>query len=157
MNVYLISGLGADRRIFGKLKFPENTVINHIDWIPPQPKEKLANYAQRLSEIIDPSKPFAIIGVSFGGMIAVEIAKVLSPVVTIIISSSLKSSHLPISYQLAGKLNLLPLIPASLLKSSNKLTQNYFFGIKTAVEKKLLSKIVNDTDAQFLNGLLGLF
>lgn len=155
MNVYLISGLGADKRIFKKLKFPENTVINHIDWIPPKSRESLANYAHRLSEIINTSKPFALLGVSFGGMIAVEIAKILSPLTTIIISSSLKSSHLPLSYQLAGKLNLLSLIPAGLLKSSNKITQNYYFGVKTAEQKKLLNQIVNDTDSHFLKWAIG--
>lgn len=155
MNVYLISGLGADKRIFKKLKFPENTVINHIDWIPPQSRESLANYAHRLSETINTRKPFALIGVSFGGMIAIEIAKILSPVITIIISSSLKSSQLPLSYQLAGKLNLLSLIPTFLLKSSNKLIQNYYFGVKTVEEKKLLNQIVSDTDSHFLKWAIG--
>jgi hypothetical protein len=155
MNVYLISGLGADKRIFGKLKFAENIVINHVDWIIPKPKESLVSYAHRLSEIIDTSQPFAIIGVSFGGMLAVEIAKLLSPAITIIISSTLKSNHLPQTYQVAGALNLLRFIPAGFLKTSNQLTQNYYFGVKTAEEKKLLNQIIKDTDTHFLKWAIG--
>ena len=88
-------------------------------------------------------------------MIAVEIAKILTPVVTIIISSTMISAQLPGLYRLAGKLGLLKLIPAKLLKSSNKLTQNYYFGTRSGSEKILLSKIIKDTDPYFLKWAIG--
>lgn len=75
MNVYFISGLGADKRIFSKLTLSAEFDIIHIDWIVPFSKETLVSYAKRLSKVIDVNNPFALIGVSFGGMIAVEIAK----------------------------------------------------------------------------------
>ena len=149
MNAYFISGLGADKRIFSKLKLSEKINIIHVDWINPDRNETLEAYSKRLSRIIDTSQPFALVGVSFGGMIAVEIAKILTPVVTIIISSTMISAQLPGLYRLAGKLGLLKLIPAKLLKSSNKLTQNYYFGTRSGSEKILLSKIIKDTDPYF--------
>jgi len=124
MNTYFISGLGADKRIFSKLKLDEKINIIHIDWITPNKNESLVSYTQRLYSVIDLSQPFALVGVSFGGMIAVEIAKLLNPTTTIIISSTMLSAHLPALYRFAGKLGLLKFIPARLLKSSNKLTQN---------------------------------
>lgn len=150
MNTYFISGLGADQRIFSKLKLSEKIKIIHIDWIDPQKNEPLEAYAERLSRIIDTSKPFALVGVSFGGMIAVEMAKLLKPVATIIISSMVLRSHLPALYRFAGKLRLLNLIPAKLLKASNKLTQHYYFGTKSTGEKALLNRIIKDTDPYFL-------
>ncbi|WP_175635166.1 alpha/beta hydrolase [Pedobacter ghigonis] len=155
MNAYFISGLGADKRIFSKLKLNEKINIIHIDWIEPKKNETLATYALRLSEVIDTSQPFALVGVSFGGMIAVEIAKILAPVVTVIISSTMISSQLPGLYRFAGKLGLLKFIPARLLKSSNKLTQNYYFGTRSGSEKILLSKIIKDTDPYFLKWAIG--
>ena len=155
MNTYFISGLGADKRIFSKLKLDEKINIIHIDWIDPVKNESLAAYAERLSKVIDKSQPFALVGVSFGGMIAVEIAKLLKPATTVIISSTMLSMHLPAPYRFAGKLGLLKLIPARLLKSSNKLTQNYYFGTQSSSEKTLLSKIIKDTDPYFLKWAIG--
>ncbi|QIL42466.1 alpha/beta hydrolase [Pedobacter sp. HDW13] len=155
MNTYFISGLGADKRIFSKLKLNEKINIIHIDWIDPKQNETLAAYAARLGGIIDTSQPFALVGVSFGGMIAVEVAKILAPIVTVIISSTMISSQLPGLYRFAGKLGLLKFIPAKLLKSSNKLTQNYYFGTRSGSEKVLLSKIIKDTDPYFLKWAIG--
>jgi len=155
MNTYFISGLGADKRIFSKLKLDEKINIIHIDWINPVKNESLATYAERLSKVIDKYQPFALVGVSFGGMIAVEIAKVLKPITTVIISSTMLSIQLPALYRFAGKLRLLNFIPARLLKSSNKLTQNYYFGIRSSSEKILLSKIIKDTDPYFLKWAIG--
>jgi len=135
MNVYLVSGLGADKRIFSKIGFDKKLNIVHLDWIPFDRKELMKDYAGRLSRAIDASKPFALIGVSFGGMIAVEIAKVLKPSVTIIISSTILSKHLPFVYKLVGKLGFLDIIPPHVLKASNNLTRNYFFGTKSSEEK----------------------
>jgi hypothetical protein len=150
MNAYFISGLGADRRIFSKIKIDSQINIIHIDWIPPKKEETLPHYAKRLSEIVNTDQPYILIGVSFGGMIAVEMAKILKPLLTIAISSTALSKELPILYRLAGKLKLIKLLPSRLIKSSNRLSQNFFFGVKTTAEKKLLSNIVNDTDPVFL-------
>lgn len=155
MNAYFISGLGADKRIFSRLKLDESIHIINVEWIEPLKNESLPAYAIRLSKVMDTTRPFALVGVSFGGMIAVEIAKVLNPTVTIIISSTLKASQLPATYRFAGKLDILKFIPAQWLKSSNKLTQNYYFGTKTSSEKVLLGKIVQDTDPDFLKWAIG--
>ncbi|MBB6238860.1 pimeloyl-ACP methyl ester carboxylesterase [Pedobacter sp. AK013] len=155
MNTYFISGLGADRRIFSKLKLNEKINIIHVDWLSPNKNESLASYAQRLSSTIDLTQPFTLVGVSFGGMVAVEIAKILKPTVTIIISSTMLAAQLPMLYRFAGKLGLLKLIPAKLLKSSNKLTQNYYFGTRSSSEKVLLGRIIKDTDPHFLKWAIG--
>jgi len=88
-------------------------------------------------------------------MIAVEMAKLLKPNVTIVISGTILSEDLPIIYKLAGKLGIIKFTPANILKSSNGLTQNYFFGTKLKEEKALLNEIVKDTDANFLKWAIG--
>ena len=65
------------------------------------------------------------------------------------------SIHLPALYRFAGSLGLLNIIPANLLKSSNKLTQNYYFGTRSGSEKTLLNKIIKDTDPIFLKWAIG--
>ncbi|HVG11799.1 MAG TPA: hypothetical protein VM843_02295, partial [Flavisolibacter sp.] len=75
VNVYFISGLGADCRIFKNLQLPPSYHAVHVEWIKPLVKESLAEYALRLSAAIDTTQPFGLIGLSLGGMIAVEISK----------------------------------------------------------------------------------
>ena len=156
MKVYFISGLGADKRIFSKIKLDEQFEIIHLDWIEYLKEDDLNSYAARLSREIDCANPFCIVGVSFGGMIATEIAKILDPKVTIVISSVIKETQLPWLYKFSGKLGLINVIPHTLLKASNKLTQNYYFGIKTEGEKDLLNKIIEDTNSKFLKWAIGI-
>ncbi|WP_421943391.1 alpha/beta fold hydrolase [Pedobacter sp.] len=155
INAYFISGLGADRRIFDKIKLDKSINIIHVNWIEPLSNESLPDYAKRLSKVIDQTSPFVLIGVSFGGMLSTEIAKICSPKATIVISTTILSNQLPRLYRFAGKLNVLKFIPAGILKSSNKLTQNYFFGVSNKEEKLLLTKIVNDTESNFLKWAIG--
>ena len=149
MNVYLLSGLGADKRVFSKLTFSEEYILNHIDWIAPAPEEKLINYARRLSKQIDETEAFILIGVSFGGMIAVEMCSFLKPKKVIIISSAATVEQIPWYYKLSGILNLHILIPTSFLKAPTLLTF-WFFGTKTKEQQYLLTEILKDTDGVFL-------
>lgn len=61
MNAYFISGLGADKRIFSRIKLDERIHVIHVEWIKPLKKESLPDYAKRLSEIVDVSSPFIFI------------------------------------------------------------------------------------------------
>jgi pimeloyl-ACP methyl ester carboxylesterase len=67
MTIYCISGLGADYRVFQKLVFPSDYHVVHVEWIQPEIRETLSSYALRLLKQIDNSKPFILIGLSFGG------------------------------------------------------------------------------------------
>lgn len=74
MNVYFISGLGVDERAFKNIILPENYSVHNIRWIELLEKESLESYSTRLIAQIDQQKPFALVGLSFGGMIAAEIS-----------------------------------------------------------------------------------
>ena len=49
MNVYFIRGLGADERVFTKLKLDPRLNVKYIKWVRPLKKESLQHYAARLS------------------------------------------------------------------------------------------------------------
>lgn len=86
INVYCIPGLGTNPVLFKYLDLPDFNII-FVQWLSPLKKETLPEYAMRLAKQIDTSRPFALLGVSFGGMCAIEIAKQLHPLKTILISS----------------------------------------------------------------------
>src|ERR1044071_3731439 len=85
--IYCISGLGADEKIFAKLQL-EGYELKHIPWLIPERTETIDAYARRMAASIKEDDPI-LIGVSFGGMIAIEIAR-QRPVQKLILISSIK-------------------------------------------------------------------
>ena len=85
-ELYLISGLGADKRVFDFLDLP-GFKIHHIEWVEPGDHETVENYAKRLLNQIRTVKPI-LIGLSFGGLIAIEIGKLMETEKIILISSA---------------------------------------------------------------------
>ncbi len=147
-DLFLLSGLGADKRVFDFLDFGGHK-IHHIVWINPLKNEPIQEYATRLCKQIHLANPI-LIGVSFGGMIAMEIGKIIQTEKIILISSARTKKDIPLSFKLAGKLKLHHTIPPSFVANNNPVT-NWLFGAKTTSEKELLSSILKDTDIQFSN------
>jgi esterase/lipase len=143
LKIYGISGLGADKRVFNFLKIDCEFIP--IDWIKPIKNESIENYSKRLSKVIETDSDFGILGVSFGGLIAVEISKFLNPKLTILISSAETKNELRAIYKLFGKTNIIKLIPNQLFNPP-RIAAHYLFG---ADNKKLLNEILDDTDLQF--------
>jgi len=146
-EVFLLSGLGADRRVFDFLDL-SNYKVTHVNWNAPLENEKIENYANRLLPQITGDRPI-LIGVSFGGIICVELGKLIETEKIILISSVKTKFELPLYFRIAGKLRFHKLIPGRLLKNVNALTY-WFFGVEEVKHKKLLKSIINDTDVLFL-------
>ncbi len=147
-KIYFISGLGADRRVFANLKI-DHPSQSHIEWEIPFKNESLQDYCKRLMAQMDLNSEIILIGVSFGGIIAQEITKII-PVRKIIIISSIKNnSEKDWQLRLSGKLSLHKVFPASVLKFLNKLTADYYFGIKSKDESLLLRRIIDDANPIF--------
>src|SRR5687768_45663 len=87
-EVYCISGLGADRRIFKHLHV-DRVNFNFIDWIPPKHGESMQSYARRLSRQLENTEAI-LLGVSFGGMMAIELSRIF-PVSGVVLISSIKT------------------------------------------------------------------
>ena len=94
INLYFLAGLGFDYRIFSNLELHSGK-IKHLSWLEPEDKENLDYYVKRVSEQIDKSKPFILIGHSFGGIIVQEISKIITPEKVIIISSVKSKEEIP--------------------------------------------------------------
>ena len=134
--IYCISGLGADERAFSKLKV-EGYQLEVIHWLQPKPGESLEDYAKRMRISITEENP-VMMGLSFGGMVCIEIAKQITVEKIIIISSIKTSMELPSWMKTVAKLKLNKILPLG----SSKLTepiQNHFLGISTSEEKKMVA------------------
>src|SRR5436190_20439215 len=107
--IYCISGLGADEKIFNNLELNGHD-LRHISWLKPNRKETIVEYAYRMREKIHDS-PTILLGVSFGGMIGIEIAKQIQIEKLIIVSSIKNGKELPAWMRLAGQLRLNKFLP----------------------------------------------
>lgn len=145
MKVYFISGMAADKRVFKYIQLPAGFEAVYLDWITPEKDDTLPSYAMRLATSINTNEAFALVGLSFGGMLAIEIAKQYHPATTILISSVPVANHLPGYFRVAGKMGLHKLVPVSWLKSSAAAKR--FFTREKNDDKKLLWQIINESDA----------
>jgi pimeloyl-ACP methyl ester carboxylesterase len=148
MKVYFLSGIGADHRLFVHLTLPPGFVAEYLNWIPHKDKETLQSYAARMAEGIDAKEPFVIIGMSLGGIIAVEIAKLTSPACTIIISSVPTDTQLPPFYRIATKMHLHRLIPATIYKLGTAVKN--FLTMKGKENRMLMRSIIWSGDDRFI-------
>ena len=146
-HIYIFSGLGADERVFKKLDF-SNYSTTHIKWVVPHKDERIEEYATRLLQQMPASNPI-LVGISFGGMMAVEVAKLIQTDRVVLISSAKTKFEIPLYYRWIGMLRVHRCIPVSILKTHNILT-NWFFGATTQGDKELLESILTDTDPTFL-------
>jgi hypothetical protein len=87
-RLILFSGLGLDARyVTPPFALPFELYVP--PWIDPLPNESLESYAQRIIPTlkIDESQEYYIGGVSFGGMVALEVSRHLNPRAVFLISS----------------------------------------------------------------------
>ena len=82
----LLPGLGADERLFTyqRERFPH---LEIPPWLPPERNETLPSYARRMASGLNVEAPVFLGGASFGGMLALEMAKLI-PVKAIFLISS---------------------------------------------------------------------
>jgi pimeloyl-ACP methyl ester carboxylesterase len=148
MTVYCISGLGADARVFQHLVLPGLTLV-HLPWITPVKAEPISAYAARMAAAIRHERPI-LMGMSFGGIMAIEIAKHL-PVHRLWLLSTVKQrSEMP-AYMRFGKwLPLhklfLPLNPQRWLGP----LENYNLGVENAEEYAMVADYRRSVDTTYL-------
>jgi len=94
MTVYAIPGLAATKELFADLKL-QNAKLVCLYWPKLNKGDTMKSYARKFTKQIDTSKPFILLGVSFGGMLCSELSQILNPVKTILISSCKCFNELP--------------------------------------------------------------
>lgn len=143
-DIYFISGLGADQRLFQYLNLP--TVTPHfIHWITPLQNESWESYAKRLTEQIRMPNP-TLIGMSMGGMMAIEISKIIPVRQVILISSAKTKKEIPFYFRLLRIFQGHRWIPYKFLVKLGLLFGGWLFGTTCKADKSLLNEIIYDTD-----------
>lgn len=147
MDIYCISGLGADERIFSRLRVP-GVRLHYLPWLIPHSDESIEAYALRMKAGIDGDRPI-LLGVSFGGMMAIEIAKYSIAATVILVSSIGHRQSLPRWMSICGRLGLNRLMSARPGKGLRWL-ENYYLGVETAEDANLAEQFRRKADPHYL-------
>lgn len=150
-KAYIFSGLGSDKRAFGDIGF-EFMNVEFMEWLTPHKNETIESYALRYIKLIDTKNPI-LIGLSFGGVLAIEIAKKMQVEKVILLASIKTKFERPKKFKGLLKLAINGVVPISLLNHHN-FVMDRVFGVKNKADKKLLKAILEDTDVHFIKWAL---
>ncbi len=151
ISVYFVPGLATGTRIFENIKLPENIFeIHFLEWLIPESyNESLEHYAKRMSKNITHQNPI-LIGVSFGGILAQEISKII-PVKKIILISSIKhQNEMPKRLNWTFKTRFYKLFPSKTISKFNK-DSKYFINDSIKKKAQLIDKYFQAKDEKYLN------
>jgi pimeloyl-ACP methyl ester carboxylesterase len=148
MKVYFISGLGADRRVFRHIRVPDAYEAVYLEWLRPGKDESLPAYAARMAGQVDTSEPFYILGLSLGGMIASEIARMHPNGKLILLASIPHARHLPGYYRWMQRILLHKLVPVGAIKTGVYLRR--YFTTESKEDKDMLRNMIRDADPYFI-------
>jgi pimeloyl-ACP methyl ester carboxylesterase len=113
-TIYLIPGVGANDKIFQNLDLPDAEIV-HLKWPRHKKKESIQDYVKKLlPQIRKDTKP-VLIGMSFGGIVATELAKLINPHKVILISTIKTYHERPFKIMFMNSVKFHRLIPGKLV------------------------------------------
>lgn len=144
-------GLAASSTIFENIQLPEDHFeMFFLEWFLPTEKEEIEQYALRMTQKIKHENP-VLIGVSFGGVLVQEMAKIIQTNKVIIISSVKTNKEFPSRFKIARNTKAYKLIPTQLLADIEKLVK-YAFGDNIVAKRlKLYEKYLSVRDKHYLD------
>lgn len=152
-------GMAANCDIFEKISLERSKFnLHYIEWLEPEINEPLEAYCTRIARKITTPNPI-LIGVSFGGIIVQEIAKIIHVEKVIIISSVKDPSEFPKRIIWAKKWKLYRFFPTSYINLFENLTKKLVSSKKIhnrieMYQKYLSVRSVNYLDWAFKNVIL---
>jgi alpha/beta superfamily hydrolase len=121
-----------------------------LEWFLPIENESIESYALRMTQKITHDNP-VLIGVSFGGVLVQEMAKIIQTDKVIIISSVKTNKEFPSRFKIARNTKAYKLIPTQLLADIEKLVK-YAFGDNIVAKRlKLYEKYLSVRDKHYLD------
>ena len=143
-RLFFISGLGANERAFSNINNldVESTVVK---WMKNEPEETLEEYAHKVIDKYSITRDDGVAGLSFGGLLAQEIAYILKMDKVILISSFRDKGDLKPILKFGLKHRLDKWIPPFNIPILNSVIINYL-NSETASSKPLLDEMLNQTD-----------
>lgn len=152
-TIYCISGLGADEGVF---QYLDLSFVNpvFIQWIKPEKDETMKHYALRLKQHYIHEEDPVILGLSLGGMMATEIAKMFPNARVIIISSAKTKKEIPFYFKTFRYLPLYKTLPDWYMRQHSAL-RVFFLGTKNERSLNYIKHAAKHADGYFYRWAIG--
>jgi pimeloyl-ACP methyl ester carboxylesterase len=148
-DILLFPGMGVDARMFAELK-RRIRGLEVAPWNQPTAEPDLAAYARTYVPLIERLRPRVIGGCSFGGMLALEIARLVKPERAVLIGScrDQRSIHWTLRFfsKIAGSLPRWSLRMRSSLSS----LACWYFGVERPEQRGDFVAMLRETSPDFL-------
>ncbi len=149
-HIYFVPGMAANSKIFEYLQLDSNIYELHfLEWkIPTSKNESIESYAQRMCAEITNKNP-VLIGVSFGGVMAQEMSKLITTKKVIIISSVKSNLEFPKRLKLVVATKVYKLFPAKFIENLDSYI-DYFLGDYQKHKIEAYKKYMSVRNADYL-------
>lgn len=148
-HIYLIPGLGATRTVFEKTALPKGCVKHYIDWLDVTDEdESLDSYIERLSAQVKHKNPI-FVGLSFGGIMAMELSKRYNSPKVVLVSSFRSKADLKWSLRVLLNTKSYRLIPNVELSIVRRIVRKAY-AMRSKVSEAKLLEMMGDESPLFL-------
>ena len=147
-KIFFIPGLGANEMVFDNIgELPLGKV--NIQWLENHGDESINTYSHRLIETYKISKEDVVAGLSFGGILAQEITRILDLEKVILISSFRDINDLRSVYRFGLRTGLYQLAPNFRIPIIDEIIA-YNLNSENQESKPILKKMLEQTDYELL-------
>jgi hypothetical protein len=146
-TIYLIPGVGANDKVFMNLDLPGYEIV-HIKWPKHKKNESLQSYVKKLVPQIKTDTEPIFIGLSFGGIVAIELAKLIQPSKIVLISSIKTHHERPLKLMFLNSLKFHRLLPGKLVLQF-RFWLNWLLGKLSAEEWELIESMIKEVNIEF--------
>jgi len=146
-TIYLIPGVGANDKVFQNLDLSGYEIV-HLQWPKHKRNDDLQVYVKKLLPQIKKDTQPVFIGLSFGGIVAVELAKLVNPYKVILISSIKTYHERPLKFMFLNSLKVHRLLPAKLVMQF-RFWMKWFLGGLTNKDWDLVELMIQETNLEF--------
>lgn len=148
-RIYLIPGLAANEQLYtNQMKLGAQVEV--LNWISPKKGESLQAYVKRFAERIDQKSDFVLVGTSLGGIISIELNKILKPKKVVVISSVKCRRELPLWIRLLKYLPVHRLFKGTFYQWLARTGANMLGARKNPKLRKLIREMAEKTDPYFI-------
>lgn len=150
--VYFMPGLAASPTIFENIHLPGDTFeCFYLEWLLPESvNEPLSAYAARMAKDIKHNNA-VLIGVSFGGVLVQEMAKLVNVRKVITISSVRCNAEFPRRMVFAKRTHIYNIFPTGMMQNIEWLARFSVGNSKLAKRVKLYEKFLAVRDKKYLD------
>lgn len=147
-NYYLIPGMGANHRIYTgfRLKYGQ---VHFLDWVDHRHSKNLTDYAHIMAERVTTENNI-LIGSSMGGMMAVEMSRIIKPDLTVLVSAPTGRHQFPTILKTAGASRFHRIVPVAAVPYFYKLADT-FMGFKTDAQRAMFYEMLTGLGPRFVH------